>query len=526
MRNSRHSVQTSTALSTFAALALLLLAMPLFAEANQPQSCSTLVELHLPQTIVTSATTVSSGSFKVPNSKVSFGNLPDFCRVAGTTKPAIRFEVWLPLHKWNGKFEGVGNGGTAGTISYRAMAVALRRGYATASTDTGHVNTPPNNGFDATWALGHPELVADFGYRGLHLTTVNGKRITEGFYGKDPAHSYYVGCSQGGQQGLMEAQRFPEDYDGLLVGDPANNWTRHYAGAHLWYSIATLKDPESYIPASKVPILAHAVLAACDAIDGIADGVIDDPRECHFDPAVLTCKAGQPTASCFTAKQVKAIKDIWGGAHDSKGSLIVPPIVPGGEGGSGGWSSWITGNRPFNSTHWKAADGVFKNMVFEDRSYNALNFNYDTDMKTLLAKTSHSMDAVNPDLRPLQRRGGKLILYHGWSDPDISPINTINYYQQVEAMVGRDTPEFARLFMVPGMNHCGGGAGPNTFDGLTALEEWVEDGIAPEKIIASHSTDGALDRTRPLCPYPQVAVYGGRGSTNNAANFACKVPAK
>jgi feruloyl esterase len=464
--------------------------------------------------------------FTPPRPGSAIGDLPEFCRVTATTKPAIKFEVWLPLHNWNGKFQGVGNGGTGGFINYRAMAGALRHGYATASTDTGHVNTPPGNGFDATWAFHHPELVADFGYRSLHVTTVNAKQIAQTFYGKGVAHSYYVGCSQGGQQGLMEAQRFPEDYDGLVVGDPANNWTRHYAGAHLWYSIATLKDPQSYIPAAKVPILANAVIAASDAKDGIADGVLDDPRQCHFDPAMLTCKAGQPTASCFTPKQVKAIKQIWAGAHDSKGTLIVPPIVPGGEAGPGGWSSWITGNRAFNSTHWKAADGVFKNLFFEDRSYNALNFNYDTDMKPMLAKISRSMDAVNPDLRPLQRRGGKLILYHGWSDPDISPLNTIDYYNQVTATVGRDTPQFARLFMVPGMNHCGGGPGPNHFDKLTALEEWVEDGIAPDRIVAFHSTDGEIDRTRPLCPYPQVAVYSGKGSTNSAANFACKLPAK
>ncbi|ODU54685.1 MAG: hypothetical protein ABT04_02380 [Granulicella sp. SCN 62-9] len=504
-------------------LVLLLLAVPVFAEAS-PQSCRNLVSLQLPNTMIASASIVSTESFTPPHFHHPIGNLPAFCRVTATTKPAIRFEVWLPLHTWNGKFQGVGNGGTAGSINYLAMSAALRRGYATASTDTGHVNTPPGNGFDSTWALGHPELVADFGYRGLHLTTVNGKQITEAFYGKGPAHSYYVGCSKGGQQGLMEAQRFPEDYDGLLVGDPANNWTRHYAGAHLWYSIATLKDPESYIPASKVPLLANAVTVACDAIDGITDGVLDDPRQCHFDPAVLTCKAGQSSSSCFTPKQVKAIKDIWGGAHDSRGRLIYPGLVPGGENGSSGWSSWITGNKPFAATHWKAATGFFKDMVFEDPKYNALNFNYDKDMKTALDKTARSLDAVNPDLRPLQRRGGKMILYHGCSDPDISPLNTINYYNQVEATVGKDTPQFLRLFMVPGMNHCGGGPGPTHFNGLTSLEEWVEDDIAPEKIIAFHTTEGEIDRTRPLCPYPQVAIYDGKGSTNDESNFACKMP--
>lgn len=520
-RRTVRSSQTSIPFAIFPIFAVLLLATPLAAQ----QSCKNLIGLQLPETVITSAATVS-GNFVVPKSTVSIGGLSAFCRVAATTKPAIRFEVWMPLRTWNGKFQGVGNGGTAGIISYRAMAAALRRGYAVVSTDTGHVNTPPTNGFDSTWALRHPELVADFGYRGLHLATVNGKQIAEAFYGRNPAHSYYVGCSKGGEQGLMEAQRFPDDYDGLLVGDPANNWTRHYAGAHLWYSIATLKDPQSYIPASKVPILANAVIAACDAIDGIKDGVLDDPRKCHFDPAVLTCKEGQPTSSCFTPKQVKAIKNIWGGAHDSHGNLIYPGLVPGGEDGSAGWSSWITGNKPFAATHWKAASGFFRDMVFEDPRYNALNFNYDTDMKTALAKTSRSLDAVNPDLRPLERRGGKLILYHGWSDPDISPLNTINYYNQVQATVGDSTPQFLRLFMVPGMNHCAGGPGPSHFDGVTALEEWVENGVAPNKIIAFHTTEGEIDRTRPLCPYPQVAVYKGQGSTNNAHNFACKLSPK
>ncbi len=519
MRNAHQPVTFATR----TLLALLLLATPLFA-ADPHQPCKNLAALHLPDTIITSAMVITTGSFTPPHLTNAIGNLPAFCRIAATTKPAIRFEVWLPLYHWNGKFQGVGNGGTAGSINYHSMALALRRGYAAASTDTGHVNSPPGNGFDSSWALGHPELVADFGHRSLHLTTVNGKQITQTFYGKGPAHSYYVGCSKGGQQGLMEAQRYPEDYDGLLVGDPANNWTRHYAGGHLWYAIATLKDPESYIPASKVHLLSDAVMNACDANDGIVDGVLDDPRQCKFDPAVLTCKAGEPAADCYTAKQVKAIKNIWAGAHDSKGTLIYPGLLPGGEAGSGGWSSWITGNKPFAATHWKAASGFFKDMVFEDPNYNALNFNYDTDMKTALAKVGHSLDAVNPDLRPLQRRGGKLLLYHGWSDPDISPLNTINYYNQVSETVGKETSQFVRLFMVPGMNHCGGGDGPTHFDGLTALEEWAEDGIVPEKIIAFHTTEGAIDRTRPLCPYPQVAVYSGKGSTNDAANFACKLP--
>ena len=513
----------STITKLLSGLALLLSVVATFAE-SQPALCGSLIKLHLAETVIGSATIVSTGAFASSLPAGPITDLPAFCRVVGTTTPAVQFEVWLPLKNWNGKFEGVGNGGTAGSISYRAMAIALRRGYATVSTDTGHVNTPPGSGFDSSWARGRLDLVADFGYRSLHAATVNGKQIAEAFYGKVPKHSYYVGCSKGGGQGLMEAQRYPEDYDGILAGDPANNWTHHYAGAHLWYSIATLKDPESYIPASKVAILANAVNKACDANDGVADGVLANPLACKFDPEALTCKEGEDTSACFTAKQVKAVKEIWSGPHNSAGALVYPGLVPGGEAGPGGWASWLSGTAPFEGTHWKAANGFFKDMVFNDPNFNPLNFNYDTDMAATVAKVGPMLDAVNPDLRPLQRRGAKMILYHGWSDPDISPLNTIQYYGQVVETVGKDTPEFVRLFMVPGMQHCGGGPGTSAFDGVKALEHWVEDGVAPERIIASHVTNGKVEQTRPLCPYPQAAVYLGTGSTAVAASFVCRLP--
>jgi feruloyl esterase len=305
------------------------------------------------------------------------------------------------------------NGGTAGVISYSAMRLALDRGYATASTDTGHVSS---GSFDSSWALNRPDLIADFGHRGLHVMTVNGKDISRAFYGKGADYSYYVGCSKGGQQGLMEAQRYPDDYDGIIAGDPANNWTRFYAGSHLWYSIATLKDPESYIPASKTQILGDAVTAACDALDGIKDGVLDDPRRCKFDPAVLTCKQGQDPATCFTPKQVKAIKDIWSGVRTSDGTLVHRPLVPGGEAGPGGWAAWTTGSAPFTGLHWQAADGFFRFMVFSDPNRNVLNFDYDKDLAFALQKVGPVLDANDPDLRPFERRGGKMIVYHGFSD--------------------------------------------------------------------------------------------------------------
>jgi len=311
-------------------------AAPLQADAKaKPLACADLKNaISLPDTTITVAEALPAGANPNPVGTIAV----PICRVVGVTKPAVQFEVWMPSQDWNGKFQLVGNGGTAGVISYAAMRTALARGYATASTDTGHVSS---GSFDSTWALGRPDLVADFGYRGTHVTAVNGKAITEAYYDERPDYSYYVGCSKGGQQGLMEAQRYPEDFDGLIAGDPANNWTRFYAGSHLWYSIATLKDPESYIPASKTAILGNAVTAACDAIDGIADGVLDDPRKCKFDPAVLTCAAGQDPATCYTPKQVQAIKAIWSGVRTPAGDLVHPPLVPGGEAGSGGWAASV-----------------------------------------------------------------------------------------------------------------------------------------------------------------------------------------
>src|SRR3989441_3678492 len=316
-------------------LSLFLIALP--AAAAQPIACADLkAAVSIPDTTITLAELRPAGANPSP-----VGTLPvPICRVVGVTKPAVQFEVWMPTGtSWNGKFQLVGNGGTAGVISYSAMRAALARGYATASTDTGHVSS---GSFDSTWALGRPDLVPDFGHRGTHVTAVNGKQISRVFYDERPKYSYYVGCSKGGQQGLMEAQRYPEDFDGLIAGDPANNWTRFYAGSHLWYSMATLKDPESYIPASKTAILGKATAAACDAIDGIVDGVIDDPRKCKFDPAVLTCTAGQDPSTCFTPKQVQAINKIWSGVRTPWGELVHPPLVPGAEDGAGGWAAWTT----------------------------------------------------------------------------------------------------------------------------------------------------------------------------------------
>ncbi len=508
--------------SWLAAVLALASIYPASVRAQSNDACDRLESLRLDNTTIESAMLTPGGDFTPEGTNIHMRRLPSFCRVVGVTKPAIRFEVWLPLAGWSGRFEVVGNGGMAGVISYSTMATALRRGNVAASTDTGHVNAP-GEGFDASWALDKPELIEDFGHRSLHLTTVNGKQIVRAFYGRAADHAYYAGCSKGGQQGLMEAQRYPGDFDGIVAGDPAYSWTSHYAGAHLYYAMATLKDPESYIQPAKVKLLANAVNRACDAKDGVTDGVLDDPLACHFNPEELVCKEGEDPGTCFTPKQIKAVKQIWAGARDDKGKLIMPGLVPGGEDGQGGWSSWITGSAPYKATHWQAADSFFRFMVMGDPDYDPMTFDYDRD-KAMLEKLAPALDATNPDLRPFARRGAKLILYHGWSDPDISPLNTIHYYQQMENVSGPKTSDFARLFMVPGMQHCGGGPGTDIFDPVSAMERWVEKGVAPTQIIASHGGRGVVERTRPLCPYPQMAEYTGRGDVNDAHSFVCKAP--
>jgi feruloyl esterase len=501
--------------------------------ASADEACTQLLELNLADTRITSASVIDENSFTAPG-QTQVSALPAFCRVVAVTSPAVNFEVWLPLADWNGKYQGVGNGGMAGSISYAAMATALIEGYATASTDTGHIAGPA--AFDASWASGRPDLIEDFGHRALHVTTVNAKQLIEAFFQSPPNYSYFVGCSKGGQQGLMEAQRYPGDFDGIIAGNPAADWTRFYAGAHLWYSLALLDDEESYLPPAKLPALGAAVNATCDALDGIEDGILQNPLACDFDPASLTCSAGTDTDACLTPNQVTAVERIWSGATKSSGELIFPGLVPGGEAAPGGWSTWVTGREPFTALHWLGGEGFFRWFVFDDADWDFRSFDFDIDLEFALDKVGAAVDANDPDLRPFRDSEAKLIVYHGWSDPDISPVASINYYNKVidvlaaeQNLVDRSaalerTQDFFRLFMVPGMGHCRGGPGPDDFDPLTALEGWVERDIAPESMIASKIIAGEAVRSRPLCAYPLVAAYDGNGSTDAAASFSCALP--
>jgi len=495
-----------------------LLAVVLWAALAGPlvgASCESLEKLALPYTAITVAQTVATGTFAPPGGQ-PIHELPSFCRVAGEIRPVedsvIPFEVWIPSSGWNGKFFGIGNGGYAGTIGYGGLATAVRHGYAAASTDTGHHAT--SGAPDAAWALGHPQKIIDFGYRAIHETAVKGKAIAAAFYGSAVRRAYFNSCSNGGRQALMEAQRYPEDYDGIVAGAPANYWT-HLLTEALWDVQALLSQPGSYIPAAKMPAIEGAVLAACDTIDGVKDGVVDDPRQCHFDPGTLLCK-GADSDACLTAPQVEALRKLYAGP----GARIFPGHAPGGESGPGGWAAWVTGAAPEKSLGFGFGTQFFKNMVYSDAAWDYHTFNLERDLKKADERMARDLNATDADLKPFARRGGKLILYHGWSDAAIPPYNTINYYDRVvEKMKEKEAASFVRLYMVPGMQHCGGGPGPNAFDMNQPIEAWVEEGVPPGPIIARRP-----GRSRPLCPYPEVARWKGSGSTDDAANFSCVMP--
>jgi feruloyl esterase len=477
---------------------------------NLAASCESLQALALPDTTILSAALVPAGPFVPPTAPATAKPLqvPAACRVVGRVSPAINFEVWMPASGWNGKFQAVGGGGFAGVISYGAIATALNRGYATASTDTGH-STP-----GGSWALNRPELVIDFGYRAIHEMTVRAKAVIAAFYGNPPRYSYFVGCSTGGRQGLMEAQRYPNDYDGIVAGAPAYYWTRMPAG-NLFVASATLKDEATKLPAATLSVLNKGAISACDARDGVTDGLIDSPNRCAFDPASVQCSATQ-TESCLTAAQVGAARKIYAASVNPRtNEEIFPGMVPGSE---LTWTALAGGPQPFS-----IAVDFYKYFVFSNPEWDWKTMDFDKDIEAGEAKVGKVLNAIDPDLKAFKARGGKLIMYHGWNDQLITPLNTVNYYNSVTRTLGMaETDEFARLFMAPGMLHCGGGPGPNTFDALGALEQWVEQGTTPAQLTASHSTTGVVDRTRPLCPYPQVATYTGSGSIDEAASFQCK----
>ena len=514
--------------------------------------CAELAAITLPSARITTAKAYAAGMFVgAPDPFTGadrsdfYKKLPAFCRVVAVAAPTsdsnITVEVWMPLGRWNGRLQGLGNGGFAGLINAEDLGAAMVEGSAATETDAGHTGEP----IEATWALGHPEKIIDFGHRGVHEMTRIAKLIVEQFYGSAPRHAYFSGCSDGGREALMEAQRYPADYDGILAGAPANNWTALLSMAAADTN-ALIVPAGAFIPPSKIPTIEQAVTAACDEIDGIRDGILNDPRQCKFDPVSIQCKEGQDTDKCLTGPQVTALRFIYAGLRDAKGQLVHPGYLPGAEqgttGGYGGWEVWITGPAPGQSDISYFALGYFSDMVFDKADWDVKTFNVDRDLPIARQKTAAALDAVNPDLSAFRSHGGKLILYHGWNDPAIPALNTVNYYEEVVGSAGRaNADSFVRLYMVPGMQHCFAGPGADTFgqsqaapgpsdpqrNAQTALENWVETGTAPGVIIASKiegaapATVESVIMTRPLCPYPQQAHYKGSGDPNRAENFAC-----
>ena len=450
-------------------------------------------------------------SLKIPTiTIVSALMSPPICRITAVAKPTsdshITFELWLPQKSdWNHKFQAVGNGGFIGRISLAAIAEGVKRGYATAGSDTGH-------GDDESWVK-YPEKLKDWSYRAVHEMTMHSKRLIAEFYGEAPKLSYWNGCSTGGKQGLTEAQRYPEDFDAMIVGAPANYITALHANDVRLSNVA-LQDGMNgphFVSAEKIGALAGAVLKACDESDRVKDGLISNPRSCNFDTNSLKCK-GNDTSDCFTKAQIETANAFYAGAKSKNGKELFPGFEPGSE------VSWrISGSGVGLGSF------TFKNFVFENPNWDIKTFDIDRDLAIAEEKIGDVVNAIDPNLSKFKSRGGKIVMYHGWADFAISPGNSINYYNSVVTAMGgaSKTQDFLRLFMVPGMGHCRGGAGPTQFDALGALEKWREHGEAPSKIIASRSQQGKVDMTRPLCPYPLESVYNGKGNTNDEANFHC-----
>ena len=474
-------------------------------------TCESLSTLRMPNGKVTLAATVAPGSFAPPTGRTGgpggvnpFTSLPSFCRVAITLTPTersdIKAEVWLPVSGWNGKLQVVGNGNFAGTVSYPAMATALAAGYAAASTDTGHTG-PPSNTFV------NPDVVIDFAHRAIHETTVAAKRAVNGFYGQAPKLSYFAGCSTGGRQALTSAQRYPEDFNGIVAGAPAS-YTSKQAFGQIWIYQA-MAAPDAALPREKLSLVHTAVLAACDGLDGATDGVLENPRACTFDPDVLVCREGSDPGRCLAPPQVAAVRKIYAGASNPRSGEA---IFVGFERGSElGWTP----------TPVSYAVDYFKHIVFKDPKWDPMSLNFDSHVAEAATAPNLIFDANQANLTLFTTRGGKLLMYQGWAEPGIPPGNVVTYAgnAQAQSANGKDA---IRLFMVPGMGHCGGGDGASTFDMVAALDAWVTQGTAPEQIPASRVREGKVDRTRPLCAWPKAASYAGSGSLDDATSFVCK----
>ena len=491
------------------------LTFALLATAAAATPCESLRALATPQAMIATANEVPAGPFVQPGGRGAAPQggaaapaaqpIPRHCRVTLVLKPTpdsnINSELWMPADNWNGKFLVVGNGGFGGSIQgYGDMQTALRLGFATAATDTGHSAA---DGPEGMFALGHPEKIVDFAYRAVHETTVKSKELIKAFYDRSPQYSYFKGCSTGGRQAVMAAQRYPEDYDGIIAGALANRHIQmHTAGSARRINLA--RNPDQAIPEAKAKMVTAAVMNKCDTLE---EGFLNNPRQCTFNFATLLCK-GADGDTCLTKPQLQAVENYYGGLKNSKGELI--------------FSGQALGNPlpALQSNSNITVSDTVRIWGFQNASYDWRTFDLDRDMPLINQKIGF-VDAVDPDLRAFKARGGKLLLYAGWGDTTITPENTVLYYESVLAKMGKDQDDFTRLFMVPGMGHCRGGAGPFSFDTIGTLEQWREQGKAPAQIMGTNPQSGLA---RPLCPFPQYAKYDGTGDLKDAANWACTAP--
>ena len=514
----------STAALTLAGAAGSALAQPSSPSRAPAIACEQLAQRVFPDAKVTLAEARPAGAFAIPGGG-GFGPpsmaLPAFCRVAATLAPTpdseIKMELWLPAN-WNGKFLMVGNGAWSGAVSYSAMAEPLARGYAVASTDTGH------EGGRGTFGFGHREKLIDFAWRALHETTVKGKALTAAYYGAGPRLSYWDGCSSGGKQGLKEVQMFPADYDGVIAGAPANNWMRLQVQSMVANLVNNPRGAKPILGPAQIALLHRGVLDQCDGLDGIKDGQIADPRACRFKPAAMLCHPGQDGGGCLTTQQVGVAETLYGPVRNSKtGELIFPGMTPGSE---EQWPIVI-------SSPWTVGIDSFA-LAHGDPKWDPYSFDPAADL-ALSEQTDVGITATNPDISAFKARGGKLIQYHGWADGLIPPENSINYYETVASRQGGlpRTQDFYRLFLVPGMGHCGGAYG---VDWIGALEQWVEGGMAPEALIGKRLAPASFGPpapgpapavadlgSRPICAYPMQAAYRGSGDPGDRTAFACKL---
>jgi len=515
--------------------------------ADDDVRCRRVAKMVLSGTTITSAEEVAAGDLKLPGNpllKVDPADAPAFCRLKGVTRPSadsqIGFEVWLPLADWDGRFVQAGNGGLAGSINHTVMLGHLKNRHAVAATDDGHMGA----GTDGTWALGHPEKVKDFGHRAVHETSVLAKQIIAEFYGSPAKYSYFNGCSEGGREALMEAQRYPHDSNGILAGAPPPYWTRLMAG-FAWNAQA-LNDSGSFLNEPKRQTVEQAALKACSSPgDG---GFIGDPLRCKFDPSELLCK-DKEMESCLSKPQLDALKKIYSGAKNPRThEQLSPGYEPGAEAEPGvpgvSFASYVFGAGPGASLDAMFSTSFYGNFVFQNPEWKFSAFRFDEDPARVEKEVGPILNADNPNLREFRDAGGKLIHYHGWNDGSPPPRQSLMYYEDVVKAMGgmAQTQKFYRLYLAPGMMHCGGGPGPNAFGNMldpapasdaehnifVALQEWTEKEKAPAKVVAtkykSDNPAAGIALTRPLCAYPQVARWNGKGEASETRNWLCAAP--